>query len=99
MAILQQRAAAGATWLDRMLPGWFRCIDLGALNLADDGCCVIGQLFGSYNAFQRAGFTTGVGAAVIDRGFTTFGGNHHTPKNFRKLTDAWKREIEARLAA
>lgn len=48
--MIADRVAAGAAWLDEHHPGWVDRIDLDRLNLADRKACVLGQMFGDFNA-------------------------------------------------
>jgi hypothetical protein len=45
-----ERVAAGAAWLDVAAPGWVDRIDPGTLDLSSDADCVLGQVFGSFDA-------------------------------------------------
>ena len=42
----QQRVKHGATVMDRLLPGWYKYVDLNQLNMADGSMCLLGQTFG-----------------------------------------------------
>jgi hypothetical protein len=99
MSLLQQRAATGASWLDSIRPGWFRRIDLRTLDISSDDCCIVGQLFGSFN---RCVLSVDAGNFGFPFPLDTapFGMEpiHKSDKNFRKLTEAWKREVQARLS-
>jgi hypothetical protein len=43
---MRMAAAKGAVFADERLPGWYRRVDLGKLNLRNCTACVLGQLFG-----------------------------------------------------
>lgn len=50
MADLAARAAAGAAFLDRERPGWWRRLDLSTLDMNDSCKCVIAQEYASDHA-------------------------------------------------
>lgn len=41
---LQERVARGAAYLDERTPGWWKRVDLEALNLGDSCDCILGQV-------------------------------------------------------
>lgn len=43
---VESRVARGAAWLDQVVPGWERKIDLSRLDLADSCQCILGQVVG-----------------------------------------------------
>jgi hypothetical protein len=45
-----ERAERGAALLDQLQPGWRDQIDVASLALNDCAACVLGQLYGSYQA-------------------------------------------------
>lgn len=47
---LQQRVERGAKWLDEVSPQWITMIDLTRLDLGNSRCCVLGQVYGDYDA-------------------------------------------------
>ncbi|HVV15303.1 MAG TPA: hypothetical protein VHD55_02825 [Candidatus Paceibacterota bacterium] len=90
------RAAAGATLLDQLMPGWAGHIDTGELDIQYDQSCVLGQLVGSYN-----GAPADLKKAPISNGFFSEAqakGIDGTPVDdeYAELTAAWKPEIEKR---
>ena len=89
----QARVAAGASLLDRLVPGWWRHVRLRKLDIGNDCNCVTGQLFGTY--------TKGLDALDLTEdeakryGFNTagdFGGTYWA------LTRAWREEMRRRRA-
>ena len=42
----KQTVLNAAKALDRVIPGWYKRIDLNRLNMADSNLCILGQLFG-----------------------------------------------------
>lgn len=46
----QRTVDFGARELDRLMPGWFRQIDVSRLRIESCHDCLIGQLYGSYSA-------------------------------------------------
>lgn len=42
---IDERVERGAKWLDENAPGWFNLIDIQVLDIANVGCCVLGQVF------------------------------------------------------
>lgn len=40
-----ERVQRGADWLDEVRPGWWKSIDIDALNIAYPTCCVLGRTF------------------------------------------------------
>ena len=103
MSSLRDRAAAGAAFLDRAEPDWFKRVNPETLDLAHGNLCVLGQLYGTYrqgigrhNALfqnteksQKLGF---VGNCNPDSYFGRLRGG------WNRLTRAWKNEIEKRQA-
>lgn len=51
-----KRAARGARWLDREMPGWHNRLNPHRLS-HDDGGCVIGQLTGSFGRYAGEKFS------------------------------------------
>ena len=48
------RVQRGAAILDRLVPFWYKRIDLGRLDLSGCSNCIIGHLFESYTAGSQA---------------------------------------------
>ena len=65
---IEKRVARGAAWLDRVKPGWFKLIDLDALDLRSGCSCVLGQIVykeaRACGAFA-CGKVTGYGSVVV----------------------------------
>lgn len=71
---LEARVATGARWLDHILPGWWRDVNLGMLSVSSSSCCPLGQLFdrGRIGGYGYALATYGGGDPVqwsVDLGF------------------------------
>ena len=99
MSSLRDRAAAGAAFLDRVKPDWFKRVNLDTLDLSCDDTCVLGQLHGDYlRGMDKYGLDN---ERARELGLW---GNCH-PREFlagfrggwNRLTRAWKNEIENRL--
>lgn len=100
MSLLCERAARGAMFLDKGMPGWFKKINLERLDIAFSNSCVIGQL-GEANAqtggdkFDFNDWRGRVGSDfAIKHGFYI---RHLSSKNWKKQTEAWRMEIRIRL--
>lgn len=107
--IEKTRAKLGARLLDLFVPGWHKRIKVKDLRLASCTSCVLGQLFGEYgkgaetvfamrsgtSATNLNAYVTGQSEASEEAGFVI---NHQSPENnYGNLTEAWKREIAARV--
>ena len=46
-SVEQKRVNIGAALLDKILPGWYKQINLKKLNMSDGSLCMLGQLFGA----------------------------------------------------
>lgn len=98
---MRERVARGARLLDQRAPGWWHRVSVLDLDISDPAKCVLGQVFGRYGP--------GVGFLAVDDpaeyGFTL--GDAPPPSHgergrkalarWQALTDAWSREICARL--
>lgn len=106
------RAKAGASLLDVLRPGWAKQINLDALDLSNCSACVLGQLFGHFDAGLEKVFALkandqalrhtldDTGEDVSDRaGFSIKDFTPDRERHYGNLTRAWKREIAKRLAA
>ena len=51
---VQERVARGTWWLDQVRPGWRDALELGRLDLAHGGHCVLGQVFSEEAAAYAA---------------------------------------------
>lgn len=56
-------AAIGAAWLDANIPTWTKRVSPSRLNMVNCSQCVIGQLFGDYNAMLRSNLMRHLDAA------------------------------------
>lgn len=48
------RVARGAKLMDKILPGWYKRVDLKKLNMASASMCLLGQTFGVHNEASLA---------------------------------------------
>jgi hypothetical protein len=87
------RVKAGAHYLDRATPGWYREVDLDQLSMVKTDRCVLAQLDGGYyRGLDRFGDALEV---VETLGFTTDGSDD---AEWDTLTAYWVAEIRRRLA-
>lgn len=91
---IPERVAAGAAYLDRVMPGWWQRIDLERLDLSSTCNCVLGQEFGHFaaapeDAYLNAGDAYAKGFDIHFR--DEFG-------SYEPLTAEWRRLIESRRA-
>jgi hypothetical protein len=101
LSFVEARAGRGARVLDKVEPGWHRRIDKDALNIASIKTCALAQLHYSYQAGLLWLSSLGQTAASnmpVRHGFCPTILNVIF-NNSTKLTDAWRREIDKRLAA
>jgi hypothetical protein len=104
MRLAEERAAAGAAWLDRVKPGWIDHIDLPHLAMADPCLCVLGQVFdeeGLSAENPRSGYGWAVGEYSLPRwgrdyGFET---DHSMGVASADLRAAWSSLIRKRWEA
>lgn len=86
--IEEGRVTRGAAWLDENYPGWVDRIDLGALDMANECWCVVGQANPNGDYYQA------MDDQWLDEwhlGFTLLFGD-----DWGLLTEAWKTEIRRR---
>lgn len=95
---IEERAAEGAKFMDEARSGWYKEVDLETLHLGWGDCCILGQLFGDYEEGLIELNLTGPWSETTSRrlGFLV-GGYNDTSLGYQKLTEAWKKEIKARL--
>lgn len=96
----QIKVARGATYLDRVRPGWYNEIDVKTLEINDCHECVVGQLTKGWHP-SKLGI---LGDEVISYGFNLFepgwpeffamGGT--SAEWYQPLQDAWLTAIETR---
>lgn len=103
------RAKAGALLLDLLQPGWADRIDTESLDLASCQVCVLGQLFGEYEYGAAKVFAMRFEGldnvrserekAAGDAGFCVAREVSYDDSGpaYRRLTAAWKREIDKRV--
>jgi hypothetical protein len=98
---MRMAVAKGAVFADERLPGWYRRVDLGKLNLRNCTACVLGQLFG----FTQARNPYWEGCKQLDLNFedvVAYGFDPglrvaRTSQSWDNLTGCWKQEITRRL--
>lgn len=101
MNIYAERVRAGAGLLDGVKPGWEKEIDLKTLDLAVENCCILGQTYGLYGyglntLFPHRNDFPDMGAITKALGFN-IPEHDFCRSSFRKLTQAWRTFIRARL--
>lgn len=89
----------GAALLDEKLPGWEKKIDLDVLDLSSCSECVAAQIADKrgleYTRFERGLKKLGVETQKSHMfGFSIYGNG-----TYLRLTESWKKLIEARRAA
>lgn len=95
-------AAAGATVLDIVRPGWFRDIDLFTLDLSEPDFCILGQLWGWEEGTRQTDChyerekQNALGFDIPNRLYRS---NFGHDLMFELLTRAWKDEVNQRLNA
>lgn len=104
----KKEAAKGAGWLDVNNPGWVNKISVKSLNLAKFESCVLGQVYGEYEAIRlssQGGLNWAVKHGFIlptrEKRFLFFLTAVLPPNrsDYAKLTAAWSWEISRRQAA
>lgn len=94
-----QRATAGAEWFDEHHPGWYTRVNPDTLNIGDDCNCVVGQLFGSFSETagrlmrQKMQVARGILVPRVNMNL------HNLDRYYETITDAWRHEVQSRLAA
>jgi len=90
---VQERVVAGASFLDKNMPGWDKEINLADLNMADTRKCILGQLFYNYSVGKdRLNITF---AESKDLGFDSI---VNTNSAYRRIEAAWIEHIKIRRA-
>ena len=101
METLTPRFVQTAEALDVLRPGWHREVDLGSLNMASGGRCILGQLDGHYSASVFGSHRLGVrlenitGLNMPEMGFTAW--DWAEPGISSELYYGWRTEILNRL--
>jgi hypothetical protein len=96
---IDDRVAAGASWLDANRPGWWQRINLDTLDLGDPCNCVLGQEYGQYHDAPheiRIGSNPTGAYAAVEHGFNF---NPFDPIDVHALTVAWRTLIQTRRDA
>lgn len=86
----ETRVARGAAWLDEVMPGWERKLDLGILDIATCSRCIVGQI-----EIRAPSPSCG----LEDVGLDTAGSHQSAAGRFegRLLTDAWVALVKERF--
>ena len=95
METLQERAAAGASFLDERVPGWWERIDGARLDLSCASGCILGQLNGRYGMSVGAVWVRSLETRRL-LGWTLSGEGWD---EYPDLTDCWRAEITHRRFA
>jgi hypothetical protein len=114
MSVTTERVKRGAAFLDGRRPGWWRGIDLAALDIASRCGCVIGQVEGLTKAadrglaYEAVSRRLGVGycdeipmgfeAGAVREGFGWSGRPEAVRSEYEALTAAWRDLIQGRRA-
>lgn len=93
VATIAGRVADGAALLDEHKPGWWQKVDLDHLDLHDCEACILGQLFGHYDAGLPGLILSHEAATAC--GFAE-SGYFVTECDYPSLTAEWRRVIIAR---
>ncbi|HYE80030.1 MAG TPA: hypothetical protein VEI97_18785 [bacterium] len=103
----RERVARGAALLDEQAPGWAEKVNVGWLDMSYATRCVLGQLYGNYDAGMAVLFPV-LGRFVFTRawkgqayGFFLYGPKYGavTEANYRALQEAWVEAIADRVCA
>lgn len=106
----EKKAARGARWLDRHVPGWHDRINIGMLDPTSNTNCVFGQVFGDFSAtmdkmfFIPDWFSSSPKMLLLPNGWAgIFWAHRHGLIVLRSINDtawkaAWQAEIEERKA-
>lgn len=103
-ATIAERVAAGAAWLDTNRPGWEKGIDLGRLDISSCTRCILGQIYGGFNAapldVRWDGDDIDAEYIAADRGFDVWAElvEEELAADAAQLTTAWRELILARRA-
>lgn len=106
---VEERAAAGASLLDREVPGWADKVDPDLIDLQSGQDCVLGQVFrvpgeledpacrtdGNLNGYEQGSKVLGFGATSVVRTYN-LGFLEDDPETEDRLCRAWTDEVTAR---
>lgn len=104
---VQKRVERGATYLDRVDPGWHRRVNPGTLELEDGEHCVLGQLHGEFRLGLGRSHVLSLSSAPraslspVAYGFKCVEGvsDAWQARDYELLTAAWRDAVRARAAA
>jgi len=91
---MQKRVRTGATFLNRVKPGWWEEIDLERLDMLDTRLCLCGQLYGRHkNAYRALRLSP---ADFVLYGFLPAGSDYGKTRRLPQdlLTRLWIEEIK-----
>ncbi len=81
---------AGIAFMDNTEPGWRSRIDGGSLDIKYDCGCVVGQVYGSFNANMGKGRLLETYKQAADLGFYAYShGTSGADAEYAALTKAW----------
>ncbi len=92
-----ERAAAGAKFLDRKLPGWWKRVDLDSLDEIDPDRCIFAQVLPKPRGSQPIAFVRAIRRFRLDAetiwrcGFVVA-----SNRDRKALNAAWRAEVEKR---
>lgn len=98
----RQRAARGAAYLDEVHPGWFRLVDLDALEMKSDHSSVLGQLAdmlpGDTARSHPDIYMIPAAGKLVELGFSCIRGICEVlqEQDFEFLDQAWHDEVSCR---
>lgn len=102
MPTARERAAAGATLLDQVAPGWYEKVKIRQLDLSSGCRCVLAQL--EERQSGNASYAEGLGRLlsfipsrrVRERRARELGFDYAGGSDYPLLTEAWRDEIRKR---
>lgn len=81
---------AGIAFMDNTEPGWRSRIDRGSLDIKYDCGCIVGQVYGSFNANTGKGRLLETYKKAADLGFYAYShGTSGADAEYAALTKAW----------
>lgn len=83
----------GITWLNFRFPGWVEKIDLDTLDLNNNSCCVLGQLFGDSMCIHLIYGYKEEGKTWADKHAFDIQTGLFCDEAYAELTEIWKQKI------
>lgn len=83
MSDIPANVQRGVELLDERLPGWRKRVNADDLSLSSDCDCILGQLFGSYDA----------GVELLDVAPRWYGFYAAGRQTWMRLTEAWRKVL------